>query len=324
MMKKAVILEGNAVSMGNVSWDPVKEVCDAVIYDNTTEEEKWDRLSEAEIVLTNKVIIDHAVLDRFPNIKYIGVCATGYNVVDVAAAEEKGIVVTNVPAYSTDSVVQLTIGFLINLASKIKAHDESVHRGEWADSVTFSYQVAPSVELVGKTLGIYGFGSIGRGVAEVAQALGMNILVYTAHPANYISYVGKNLRFCDETSLFRHSDFLTLHCPMTEETADLICKEKIALMKDGAMLINVSRGGMVNEEDLAEALRSGKLAGAAIDVVKEEPLRTKTAILDAPNLIITPHIGWATKEARDRLVKIIAENIKGWEDGMPVHVVHAE
>lgn len=320
--KKAVILESEAVSPGDLSWAPVTDLCDTVLYGNTTEAEKWDRIGDAEIVLTNKVVIDEAVFERFPGIRYVGVCATGYNVVDLEAAARRGIPVTNVPAYGTDSVAQHAFGLLLDLASKITMHNASVKAGDWSRVETFCYWKAPIIEISGKTLGIYGFGSIGRTVAKIAESFGMKILVYTAHPEKYTDYANEQLCFTDEETLFRTSDMITLHCPQTEQTTELIRRENIEKMKDGVILINVARGGLVNEQDLIDALKSGKIGGAGLDVIGKEPMRPDHPLLQAPNLLITPHIAWASLEARARLIDIVAANLKGWMDGAPQNVVN--
>ena len=321
-MKKAVILEAAAVNPGDLSWDPVAELCDLRMYDNTTEETKWERFQDAEIVLTNKVVIDASVFERFPSIRYVGVCATGYNVVDLDAAAARGITVTNVPAYSTDSVAQHAFALLLDLAGKITMHDESVRDGDWVRSETFCYWKAPVIELAGKTIGIYGFGRIGRTTARIAKSFGMKVLVFTEHPDKYRDYEDDSLQFTDEDTLFRTAHVISFHCPLTEDTREIVCRDTISRMRDGVMLINVARGGLVCEKDLAEALKSGKVAGAGLDVVSEEPMRADNPLIGAPNLIITPHIAWASKEARERLIGTVANNLKGWLEGKPVNVVN--
>ena len=285
---KAVILEGNAVNPGDISWEPVTSLCETVIYENTLDEEKWERISGCEIVLTNKVAIDEAVFSRFPEIRYVGVCATGYNVVDLEAAGRHGVVVTNIPAYSTDSVVQHTFALLLELTSKISMHDRSVKAGDWTRSLAFCYWLDAPVELAGKTMGIYGFGNIGRGVAKVAEALGMHVLVYTRHPEKYSAFQKDTLRFVSEEELFTASDVLSFHCPLTPETKNLVRAETIAKMKDGVILLNVARGPVVNEADLASALESGKVSGAGVDVISTEPMKPDDPLLHAKNRIITP------------------------------------
>lgn len=318
---KAVVLEGSAVNPGDISWDPVTCLCDTVVYDTTTEEEKWERLEGVDLVLTNKIIIDEAVFSRFPQIRYVGVCATGYNVVDLDAARRHGVTVCNVPAYSTDAVVQFTWALILEIASKVSLHSSSVRQGDWIHAKNFCYWLEPLMELSGKTLGIYGFGNIGQGVAKVAQAFGMNVLVYTAHPDRHLDALGRQLRFADENSLYRYSDIITYHCPLTEETKGIVNRDTISRMKDGAVLINVSRGPLVVEEDLAEALRSGKLAAAGVDVIGEEPMRPGHPFLEAPHLFVTPHIAWASREARMRLVNTVAANMAAFLKGEAQNVV---
>ena len=319
---RAVILEGNAVNPGDISWSPVTDLCETTVFPNTTEADKWEHLADADFVLSNKVVLDEAVFARFPRIRYVGVCATGYNVIDLEAARRHGVTVTNVPAYSTESVVQHTFALLLEIASKVAPHAESVRRGDWTRSPTFCYWLSAPMELSGRTFGVYGFGSIGRGVARVAQAFGMRVLACTLHPERYeADYASPTLRFVDEETLLRESDVLSLHCPLTPATRGFIRAENIARMKDGAILINVARGPVVEERDLADALRSGKLAGAGLDVVAEEPMRADSPLLGAPNLVVTPHIAWASIEARTRLVATIANNLRAYLDGAPQNVV---
>lgn len=320
-MKKAVILEADSINPGDLSWEPVESVCDLTVYGQTDEQSKWDRIKDSEIVLTNKILIDEEVFRRFPSIRYVGVCATGYNVVDLEAAKRRGIVVTNVPSYSTASVAQHTFALMLDLLSKITLHDRSVKDGGWIRSNSFCYWEAPVDDIEGKVLGICGFGNIGRRVAKIAQAFGMKVIVYTQHPANYISYVGSSLRFADLSSMLSFSDIVTLHCPLTDDTRELIRKKTIDRMKDGAYLINVARGGLVNEQDLADALKSGKLAGAGIDVVSSEPMQPDNPLLTAPNILITPHIAWASRASRKCLIDRIASNVAAWVSGVPQNVV---
>ena len=318
---KAVMLEGNAVNPGDISWEPLTRLCEVTFYGNTVGDQKWERIGGHEIVIMNKVPITREVFERFPEIRYVGVCATGYNVVDIEAAREHHVTVTNIPAYSTDSVAQFTWAFLLSLASRIAEHDRSVKSGDWVKSEIFCYWLTSPTELAGKTLGIYGFGNIGRKVAQAAPAFGMNVLVHTAHPEKYAQYENAALRFVSEEELFEKSDAITFHCPLTPQTTGLVNRENIAKMKDGVILVNLSRGPVVNEADLAEALNSGKVAGAGVDVVSVEPMQADNPLLHAKNCIITPHIAWATKEARMRLVNIAAGNLKAFLEGHPVNAV---
>jgi glycerate dehydrogenase len=321
---KGVILEAGAVSTGDVPWSPVTDIMPFKIYDNTTEENKYDHIQDdTEFVLTNKVKMDEALFQHFPKIKYIGVCATGYNVVDLAAARDHGITVTNVPAYSTESVMQLTLAFILSLASGVPEHVKDVNAGGWTRSDKFCYWLTPIMELSGKTLGIFGYGNIGKRVAEAAMVFGMNVLVHTAHPDKYLKdRIPGRLIFTDADTLYAQADIITYHCPLNSKTEHIINKENISKMKDGVIIINVSRGGLVNEADLKEALLSGKVWKAGLDVVEEEPMRKDNPLLGIDNIYITPHIAWASIEARTRLVNTIADNIKGFINGRPVNVVN--
>ena len=328
---KAVLLEAGAINSGDLSWDKLEELVDLTIFDNTTEDDKYEHIGDAEIVLVNKVIMDEELFSRCPNIKYVGVCATGYNVIDLEAARRHRVVVTNVPAYSTDSVVQLTWAMILENACKLSMHNESVKNGDWVRSETFCYWLEPMMELAGKTLGIIGFGNIGSKVARLALDFGMNVLVHTAHPEKYKEEVTKlNSLYGDSSRLqltavddvFAKSDIISLHCPMTDETDKIIRKENIDKMKDGVILINVSRGGLVNEKDLADALDSGKVKAAAVDVVSVEPMKEDNPLLKAKNITITPHMAWASLEARERLVDVVAGNLKRFLNGDKQNVVN--
>ena len=316
---KAVYLEEGAVNKGDISLKPISDVIETKFYNNTTEENKIEHIGDAEVVFSNKVIFDEDTFNKCPNLKYIGVCATGYNVIDVEAARKRGITVTNVPAYSTDAVAQLTWGFIIESVNHIALHNESVHRGDWCKSEIFCYWLDKVSELNGKTLGVIGYGNIGRKVSEIALAFGMNVLVNTAHPEKYAKL--KNLEFVSLDDLFGEADIITLHCPLNDRTEKLISKDSISKMKDGVVIINVSRGGLVNEKDLTDALLSGKVSAAAADVVSVEPIKEDNPLLSAPNMIITPHIGWASVEARERLIQTVADNLKAYLNGEKMNVL---
>ena len=353
---RAVYLEEGAVNRGDVSLEPITSIVETTVYQNTTEADKYEHIGNAEVVFANKIIFDEETFQRLPNLKYIGICATGYNVVDIEAARRHNVTVTNVPAYSTESVAQLTWGFILECASHICAHSQSVKRGDWVKSDTFCYWLSPLTELAGKTIGIVGYGNIGRRVAEIALAFRMNVLVYTAHPEKYTNgkridesstgnddksfakgnasakssgveisvaqdCVTSKVRFVSLDELWRESDVVTLHCPMNSETEKIICKENISHMKDGVIIVNVSRGGLVNEQDLADALKSGKVAAAAADVVTVEPMQADNPLLTAPNICITPHMAWASVEARERLIDIIAGNFKAYLEGRKQNVL---
>ena len=316
---KAVYLEEGAVNQGDISLEPITSILETTVYQNTTEADKYEHIGDAEVVFANKIIFDEETFNRsrLPKLKYIGVCATGYNVVNLDAARRHGVTVTNVPAYSTESVAQLTWGFILEIASKISLHNESVHRGDWVKSETFCYWLDSVMELAGKTIGILGYGNIGKRVAEIAGAFRMNVLVSTAHPEKYKD----NIHFVSQEELWEKSDIITLHAPMNPSTERIICKENISKMKDGVIIINVSRGGLVDEEALADALRSGKVAAAAADVMTVEPMKADNPLLVAPNMTITPHIAWASVEARERLINTIADNLKAYLNGDKLNVV---
>ena len=316
---KAVYLEEGAVNKGDISLKPITDIIDTKIYYNTVEENKIEHIGDAEVVFANKVVFDEDTFAKCPNLKYIGVCATGYNVIDLEAAQRHSVTVTNVPAYSTDAVAQLTWGFIIESVNHIALHNESVHEGAWCRSEIFCYWLDKVTELTGKTLGVAGYGNIGRKVSDIALAFGMKVLVHTAHPEKYEAK--DNLEFVSLDELFEQSDIISFHCPLNDRTKKIVCAENIAKMKDGVIIINVSRGGLVDEGDLANALKSGKVAAAAADVVSVEPMREDNPLLDAPNMIITPHIGWASVEARERLINIVADNLKAYLNGEKKNVI---
>lgn len=315
---KAVLLEGDAVNHNDLSWEPLTKLIDTKIYANTTEQDKYEHIGDADVLFVNKIKMDEEVFERCPNIRYIGVCATGYNVIDIEAAKRHNVTVTNVPAYSTDSVAQLTWGLILESVCHISRHNESVHNGDWIKSEIFCYWLAPVTELAGKNIGVVGYGNIGRRVCEIAKAFNMNVLVNTAHPEKYTD---DKVLFTDIDTLFEKADIVSLHCPLTADTEKLINKSNINKMKDGVIIINVSRGGLVDEVDLASALKSGKVAAAGVDVVSVEPMKEDNPLLDAPNMTFTPHMGWASVDARKRLVDIVANNFKAFTEGRKENVV---
>ena len=317
---RAVYLEEGAVNQHDISMAPISDVVETTFFENTTEDNKFEHIGDSEIVFTNKVIFDEETFSKLPNLKYIGVCATGYNVIDLDAARRRNVVVTNVPAYSTESVAQLTWGLIIESVSHIGKHSESVKRGDWVKSEVFCYWIDTMGELAGKTIGIIGYGNIGRRVAEIALAFNMNVLVYTAHPDKYKT-ADFRIKFVSFDELLSQSDIVSLHCPMSNETDRLIRRENIDKMKDGVIIINVSRGGLVDEKDLAEALESGKVSAAACDVVSVEPMRADNPLLKAKNITITPHVAWASREARIRLIDTVASNVRAYLDGQKLNVV---
>lgn len=315
-----VVLDGYALNPGDLSWDGLRQLGNVTINDRTpyNEADIIKNTGNAEVIFTNKTPLTREILSKLTSVKYIGVLATGYNVVDTKAAREFGITVTNVPAYSTDSVAQMTFALLLELCLHPGAHSDGVLRGEWTASKDFSYWKYPLTELAGKTIGIIGFGRIGQAVAKIASAFGMKVLVHTrTRPAGI-----EGISFVDFDELIRRSDIISLHCPLTDETKEMINRQSIEMMKDGAFLINTSRGLLLNEADVAAALNSAKLAGAAVDVLSVEPARADNPLLSARNCIITPHIAWAPKEARCRLMEITVKNLESFLKGQPVNVVN--
>jgi len=310
---KIVILDGYTANPGDLSWAPLEQFGELTVYERTAKEDILARIGDAEIVLTNKTPITRETIQAAPNMKYVGVLATGYNVVDLAAARENNVVVTNIPAYSTDSVAQLVFALLLEICHHVGRHSDSVHAGKWSASRDFAFWDYPLVELAGKTLGIVGYGRIGKKVAEVARAFGMKVIAWTRTPRDpeCVSF--------DE--LLARSDVISLHCPLFAETQNLINRETIAKMKDGVILINTSRGPVVNDADLRTALLSGKVAYAGVDVATVEPIPADNPLLGLDNVLITPHIAWATQEARARLVDIAIANVRAFTSGQPVNVV---
>ena len=316
---KIVILDGHAVNPGDLSWERFKEFGDVTVYEFTEEHQILERIGNAEIVLTNKTPLSEETFVQCPNIRLVCVLATGYNVVDCDAARRRNIPVCNVPDYGTAAVAQFTFSLLLELCNAVGHHSDAVHRGDWQNSPYFCFWNTPQMELAGKTLGIIGFGRIGRAVGRIARAMGMEVLAYnrSRHPegAAIAEYV-------DLDALLSRSDIVSLHCPLTAENAGLINAETIAKMKDGAILLNTARGGLLNEQDVADALQNGKLRYAAVDVVSKEPIHPNNPLLTAPNCIITPHMAWAPIEARQRILDCTARSIRGFLDGRPVNTVN--
>ncbi len=316
---KIVILDGYTINPGDLSWQGMEDFGEVTVYDRTSPQEAAARIGDADAVCTSKVNLTREVLEACPNLSYIGVLATGYNMVDFDTAREKGITVTNIPAYSTASVAQHTIGMLLELCLHIGAHDESVKAGDWCRCPDFSYTICPLIELAGKTMGIIGFGKIGRAVAKLAQDLGMEVLYFCPH--RHEDQETAHCRYVDLDTLFAGSDVISLHCPLTPDTEGLINSENIAKMKNGVMILNLARGPIINEQDLADALRSGKVSQAAADVVCVEPIREDNPLLHAPNMLLTPHIAWEPKETRGRLIGIAVQNLRCYVEGHPQNVV---
>lgn len=316
---KTVVLDGYCANPGDLGWDWLGRFGSCTVYDRTPAAETAGRIGDAEAVLTNKTVIDRAVMANCPGLRYIGVMATGYNVIDLEAARERGIVVTNVPGYSTDSVAQLTFAMMLYFANRVDCFNDWVKQGGWQACPDFSRLVTPIFELAGKTVGIIGFGAIGRRVAEMALAFGMRVLAFSRHLRQADCPEGVEAASVD--AILRRSDFVTLHCPLTEETAGIIGRESLHTMKKTAYLINTARGPLIDEAALREALRDGVIAGAAVDVASREPIAADSPLLGAPNLLITPHIAWATAEARARLMQTLQENLAAFAAGQPINRV---
>lgn len=319
---KIVVLDGFTENPGDISWAPLEALGDVTVYDRTALTESpliAERIGDAEIAVTNKTPLTRAVIDACPNLRAIAVLATGYNVVDTAYAREKDIPVMNVPVYGTDNVAQYAIALLLEACSQVGHHDRSVHAGEWTRSIDFCYWQKPLIEVSGKTAGIIGFGRIGQAVARILAAMNVRVLAYSrserAEGRALADYVPLD-------TLFQKSDVIFLHCPLTPETDGIINAANIAKMKDGVIIINNGRGQLIVEEDLAAALTRGKVAYAAVDVASSEPIAADNPLLHAPNCIITPHISWATKEARERIMQMTADNVRAFMEGKPTNVVN--
>ena len=319
---KIVVLDGYTENPGDLSWAGLEALGEVTVYDRTSYVDApiiAERIGDAEVVVMNKTPISKATIDACPNIKMIAVLATGYNVVDYNYAKEKGIPVCNVPTYGTASVSQFSIALLLEICHHIGHHSESVHAGNWASNKDWCYWDYPLIELEGKTIGIIGFGRIGQAEGRTAKALGMNVLAYDLYPNESGKAIGE---YVDLDTLFAKADVITLHCNLTPENTGMINKASIAKMKDGVILINNARGQLIDEQDVADALNSGKIAAAGLDVVYTEPIKADNPLLKAKNCIITPHISWAPKESRQRIMDITVDNVKAYHDGKPQNVVN--
>lgn len=316
---KIVVLDGHTLNPGDLSWDALRELGDCEIHDRTPPERVIERAAGKDIVLTNKSLIPSEAIAALPTMKYIGVLATGYNVVDVEAARERGIPVANAAGYSADSVAQMTMALLLELTQNVGLHSAAARSGKWAKSLDFCFWERPMVELVGRTFGVIGYGQIGRATIRLAQAFGMKIIVFTRTPP---SDAPKDIRFVSLEDLLRESDVVSLHCPLNDKNLRFINAPRLALMKPTAFLINTSRGPLIHEPALADALNSGTIAGAAVDVLSVEPPSPDNPLFFAQNCIVTPHIAWATHASRSRLMDIAVDNVRAFLADAPTNVVN--
>jgi len=313
---KIVVLDGYTENPGDLSWQGLEQLGDVTVYDRTPAELVTQRIGDAEIIYTNKTPITRQVLEASPSVKFVGVLATGYNVVDVQAARELGVTVTNIPTYGTAAVAQYTFALLLEVCHHVGEHNAAVQRGEWQACPDFCFWNYPLIELAGKTLGLIGCGRIGREVAKIAAAFGMKVIAFNPHNTSY-----EGIEFVQLEDIFARSDVISLHCPLFEENRGIINRASIQKMKDGVIIINTARGPLIVEQDLREALMAGKVAGAAVDVVSSEPIGADNPLLGLKNCIITPHIAWAPKESRMRLMDIAVENLASFLKGEPINVV---
>lgn len=313
------VLDGYTLNPGDLSWKPFEKLGILTVYDRTPPEKTIERAKNAEVVFTNKVIIGREHIEQLPHLKFIGVLATGYNVVDIKAATEAGIVVCNIPAYSTNSVAQMVFAHILNFTQRVGLHAQQVRSGQWSSHTDFCFWNTPQTEIAGKTLGIIGYGRIGQQVAKIGDAFGMKIIF---HNRSVKKDVAAHFRQVTLEEVFRESDFLSINCPLTNENAGFVNSKTLGLMKPTAFLVNTGRGPLINEYDLADALNTGKIAGAGLDVLSTEPPSPDNPLLTAKNCFITPHIAWATYEARQRLMQIAIDNLKAYLDGKPVNVVN--
>lgn len=317
---KMVILDGYTLNPGDLNWGDIQKMGDLTVYDRTPADQVCQRIRGAEIVFTNKTVLNRVAFESSPSLRYVGVLATGYNVVDVDTAREKGVVVTNIPTYGTTAVAQYVFALLLEMCHHVWIHSEAVKRGEWSACPDFCFWKTPLVELSGKTMGIIGYGRIGRATAAIAQALGMKVLAYDNHMDELLN--SADFRFVPLNTLLTESDVISLHCPLFDSTRGIINRQNISRMKDGVMIVNTSRGPLIVEQDLADALNSGKVAYAAVDVLSVEPPRPDNPLIAAKNCLITPHIAWAPKESRARLMAIAVDNLRQFLQGHPVNQVN--
>lgn len=315
---KIVVLDGYTLNPGDLSWDELNALGECTIYERTAPDEVLERSAGAEILLTNKTVLTAEHINLLPDLKYVGVLATGYNVVDIAAVKERGIVVTNIPAYSTPSVGQMVFAHILNIAQQVQHHSEEVHKGRWTSSPDFCFRDTPLIELLGKKIGLIGLGQTGYNTARIALGFGMKVW---AHTSKSRLQLPPEIKKMEIEQIFKECDIISLHCPLTAENQEFVNAELLSLMKPTAILINTGRGGLINEQDLADALNKGKLYAAGVDVLSTEPPRADNPLLTARNCYITPHIAWATFAARQRLMSILIENIQAYQSGKPVNNV---
>ncbi len=317
---KIVILDGYTINPGDLSWSELEKHGALTVYERTPKELLVSRIGDAEIVMTSKCVLTAEVLSQCPNLNYIGILATGINMVDLEYTSSHDILVTNIPAYSTDSVAQFTFSLLLEICNQVKGHDDAVHSGQWQNNKDFCFCLTPQMELAGKTFGIIGYGNIGKRVAKVAEAFGMKVLIASNYPDP--AFETESIAFATLDELFAASDVISLHCPLIDSNKGFINQAAISKMKEGVILLNTSRGPLINEEDLAEALKSGKIFAAGLDVLTVEPPGDGNPLIGLPNCIITPHIAWITRESRTRLIDIAVSNLKSWLAGENINCVN--
>lgn len=315
---RIVVLDGYTANPGDLSWDKLKEFGECTIYDRTAPDEIVERAADAEAVLTNKVVLDSETLAALPDLKYIGVLATGYNVVNIEAARQRGIIVTNIPAYSTPSVGQMVFAHILNITQQVRHYSDEVRQGRWSSSPDFCFYDTPLTELLGKKIGIIGLGQTGYNTARIAIGFGMKVW---AHTSKSRLQLPPEIRKADLEHLFHECDIISLHCPLTDSTRNMVNSQRLALMKHTGIIINTGRGPLINEQDLANALNTGQIYAAGLDVLSEEPPRPDNPLLTARNCFITPHVAWANFESRQRLLHIASSNIKAYIEGKPMNVI---
>lgn len=320
--KKIVILDAYATNPGDIPWDPIAALGDLTIYDRSEPEQIIERIGDAEIVISSKVVIGREVFEACPNLEYIGLLSTGFNVIDIEAAREHGVSVCNVPDYGTEAVAQMAFALLLEVTNMVGMHSEAVYEGKWQNAIDWCFWLKPHMELWNKTIGIVGFGRIGQAAGRIANGFGMNVLGFTLDPDPALE--NERTRLVDSLDeVWAKADILLVACPLNDQTRGIICRENIQKMKDGVIIINIARGPLVVEEDLVEALESGKVWGAGVDVAATEPIRADNPLLHAKNLYITPHIAWCPLETRERMLRMVEENLRGYLEGNRINCVNA-